>query len=46
MQQHEYDAMIQGEEQRFNMLKSEEVVLKYKSISLRHYKKEHEDEKL
>jgi hypothetical protein len=46
MQPHKFDALIHGEEQRLNVLKREEVVPKYKSISPLYYKKKHEDEKL
>jgi len=34
MQQHDYDVLIQKEQQRFNMLEREEMVLKYKLTSL------------
>jgi hypothetical protein len=43
MQQQNFDALMYEKEQRFNMSKKEEVVPRYKSISLPYYKKEHED---
>jgi hypothetical protein len=46
MQQNNYDALIHGEEQRFNKLEREEVVLRYIFASPPHYQKEHEDEEL
>jgi len=37
MQQHTFDALIQEEEERFNRLKREEVVPRYKFASLLYY---------
>jgi hypothetical protein len=45
-QQCDYDALIHGEKQIFNMSKREEVVPRYKFASIPYYQKKCEDEKL
>jgi hypothetical protein len=44
MQQHNFDALIQEEEQRFNRLEREEIVPRYKFASSPYYQKDHENE--
>ncbi len=46
MQQHHFDALIHGKEQKLNRSKKEEVVPRYKSISLAYYQEQHKDEEL
>ncbi len=45
MQQHDCNTLIYGEEQKFNMSKREEVVVRYRSTSLPYYWKDHGNEK-
>ncbi len=44
MQQHNFNSLIQEEEQRFNISKREEVVPRYKFASPPYYREDHEDE--
>jgi hypothetical protein len=44
MHQHDFDVLIHEEEQRLNMLEREEVILRYRFISLPYYREEHENE--
>jgi hypothetical protein len=44
MQQHDYDVLIQEEQQRLNMSKKEEVLLRYKFASPPYYQEGQENE--
>ncbi len=46
MQQHEFNVVSHEEEHKFNKSKRVEVVLRYKFVSHRYYRKEYEDKKL
>jgi predicted glycosyltransferase len=46
MQQHDFEALILKEEQKFNKSKREEIVPRFRSTSPFYYRKEHEDEEL
>jgi hypothetical protein len=44
MQQHNSNTLIQEEKKRFNSLEREEVIPRYKFVSLPYYRKDHENE--
>jgi hypothetical protein len=46
MWQHDYNGLIRGKEQRFNMPGMEEVIPRYKFVSPFYYEEKHEDEEL
>ncbi len=46
MQQHDYNGLIRGKKQRFNMPEREEVIPRYKFVSPIYYEEEHENEEL
>jgi hypothetical protein len=46
MEQYEFDALIHGKEQSLNRSKNEEVMPRYKFVSLAYYQEQHEDEEL
>jgi hypothetical protein len=44
MHQHNFDVLIQEEEERFNKLEREEIISRYISISPPYYRKDRENE--